>query len=298
MEVKNLSARILLPSLLTMIFSSAQLAADPGDIESSRDYPGFPRLPGLVITDYDEDNPSAFDFPMARPLPADSNHVETVHVKGHRFVIRYELGPNAASHSLLQTQQYYEKLASASGFTVEKTGAVGDVTETFRQKKPGHEVWVCLEPSMSVNVLIILESTEVMMPPVSSTIISTAAEDPLYTSLIKDSHVSLSLIFLPGKADISTDSPPLLDRIVKILQLHPDLRLTVEGHTDNTGDPQGDQLLSAQRARAVRALLIADGVDKSRLVAVGLGGTQPIADDTTAEGRAKNRRIEFVVRKN
>jgi len=276
------------------------LAADPGDVESSRDYPGFPRLPGLVITDYEEDNPSSFDFPVARPLPTDADHVEALHVKGHRFVIRYEPGPGATAHSLLQTQQYYEKLAVDVGFTVEKTGAVGDVTETFHQKKPGREVWVYLEPSMSVNVLTIVESTGVIMPPAPAvaTPSPAPAEDPLYTSLIKDGHVALSLIFLPGKPDISTDSPPLLERVVKILQLHPDLRLTIEGHTDNTDDPQGDQLLSAQRARAVRAMLIADGVDKNRLVAVGLGGTQPVADGTTAEGRAQNRRIELVVRKN
>lgn len=298
MEIKHLSARFLLFGLLLVIFSSARLVADPGDIESSRDYPGFPRLPGLVITDYDEDNPSAFNFPVARPLPTDANHVETVNVKGHRFVIRYGLGPGAISHSLLQTQQYYEKLAIDSGFTVEKTGAVGDVTETFRQKKPGHEVWVYLEPSMAVNVLTIVESTGVTLPPASTGVASTAGEDSLYASLSKDGHVSLSLIFLPGKADIGTDSPPLLDRVVKIMSLHPDLRLTVEGHTDKTDDPQGDLLLSVQRARAVRAMLIADGVDKSRLVAVGLGGAQPIADDTTADGRAKNRRIELVVRKN
>jgi outer membrane protein OmpA-like peptidoglycan-associated protein len=292
MEIRRLFARVLGPSLLAMVFSSARLAAGPGDVGSSRDYPGFPRLPGLIITDYDEDNPSSFDFPIARPLPADVSHVEAVHVKGHRFVIRYGLGPVGASRSLLQTQQYYEKLATDGGFTVEKNGAVGDVTETFRLKKPDREVWVYLEPGMSMNVLTIVESVEgVVLPP-------TPTEDPLYTSLSKDGHVALALSFLPGKPDIVADSLPLLDRVVKILQVHPDLQLTIEGHTDNTDDPRGDQLLSAQRARAVRAMLIADGVDKNRLAAVGLGGTQPVADDTTAEGRAKNRRIELVVRKN
>lgn len=294
MEIMRLSARILGLGLLAIIFSTARLAADPGDVESSKDYPGFPRLSGLIITDYDEDNPSSFDFPIARPLPTDVSHIETVHIKGHRFVIRYRLGPSGAAHSLLQTQQYYEKLAADGSFTVEKSGAVGDVTETFRLKKSGREVWVYLEPAMSMNILTVVESTgEITLPPMA------AAQDSLYANLIKDGHVALALSFLPGKPDISTDdSASLLNRVVKILQLHSDLQLTIEGHTDNTDDPRGDQLLSLQRARAVRAILIADGVDKNRLVAVGLGGTQPVADDTTADGRAKNRRTELVVRKN
>ncbi len=120
MTVRPLFARIVLPIMGMVVLSPVRLIADPGDVESSRDYPGFPRLSGMVITDYDEDSPSAFDFPVARPLPTDASHIEAVHVKGHRFAIRYEPGPGASSHSLLQTQQYYEKLAAAIGFTMEK----------------------------------------------------------------------------------------------------------------------------------------------------------------------------------
>jgi hypothetical protein len=67
------------------------LSADPNDVESSHDYAAFPRPAGYVITDYDEDNPASFDFPVARPLPIDADNMERVHVTGHRYVIRYEL---------------------------------------------------------------------------------------------------------------------------------------------------------------------------------------------------------------
>jgi len=297
MEIMRLCVRILLPGLLTMILSSIPVGANPGDIEGSHDYPGFPRLPGFVITDYDEDNPSEFDFPVARPLPTDASHVETVHIKGHRYIIRYELLRGALQHSLLQTQQYYEKLAADNGFTVEKTGAVGDVTETFRQKKAGHEVWVYLEPAMGANVLTAVESSGGVTLPAPSAATPTSTEDSLYTSLVKEGHVVLPVAFLPGKSEVDTETQPWIDRVVKILQRHPDLQLTIEGHTSSNGDAQENQLLSAQRAKAVKAVLIVNGVDKSRLVAVGLGGTQPIADDSTADGRLKNRRIELVIKK-
>ncbi len=151
--------------LWTLALASAALRADPGDVESSRDYADFPRLPGFIISDYDEDNPAAFDFPVARPLPIDANHLEIVHVKGHRYVIRYELGPGGHASGLFQTQQYYEKLAADAGFTVEKSGAVGNVTETFHQAKAGHEVWIYLEPAITVNVLTIVESVGDVCPP-------------------------------------------------------------------------------------------------------------------------------------
>ena len=157
--------RILHPIFWTLALAVASLRADPGDVESSHDYTGFPRPPGFVITDYDEDNPAEFDFPSAHALPDDAANVEMVHVKGHRYVIRYELNPGARAPSLFQTQQYYEKLAADGGFKVLKSGAVGDVTETFYRAAPTHEIWVYLEPAVSSNVLTVVEANLGVTPP-------------------------------------------------------------------------------------------------------------------------------------
>ena len=122
--------------------------------------PAFPAPPGFVISDYDEDNPAEFDFPVARPLTIDADHVEMLHVKGHRYVIRYEPGAGCARAFAFQTQKYYEKLAADNGFNVEKSGAVGDVTETFHRPATDHDIWVYLEPAGTFNVLTVVESTE------------------------------------------------------------------------------------------------------------------------------------------
>jgi outer membrane protein OmpA-like peptidoglycan-associated protein len=107
--------------------------------------------------------------------------------------------------------------------------------------------------------------------------------------------VVLPFVFQPGKNDLDAASQPLIDRVVAMMKLHPELFLRIEGHTDNSGDPDYNLRLSAQRAIAVQARLIAVRIDKSRLDAVGVGGLQPLADNTTAEGREKNRRIELIL---
>jgi len=306
-----------------LALASVSLRADPGDVESSHDYAGFPRLPGFVITDYAEDNPAEFDFPVARPLPIDASHIETLHVKGHRYVIRYELGPGGHAPTLFQTQQYYEKLAADAGFKVEKNGAVGDVTETFHRTTGTREIWVYLEPAITANVLSIVESIGgASLPPSSLAVTTTAPPSPptvpsappapippapvptppinpdddfLYTTLNRDGRVTLPFAFQPGKDDLDAASQPLIDRVVAMMKRHPDLFLRIEGHTDNSGDPDANLRLSAQRAIAVQTMLIAAHIDKKRLDTVGVGGLQPLADNNTAEGRKKNRRIELAI---
>jgi len=99
--------------------------------------------------------------------------------------------------------------------------------------------------------------------------------------------------FDTGKATILADSGQILGEIVKLLQQNPDLKLRVEGHTDNQGNAAANQALSEKRAQSVLAWLTAHGIPAARLTAKGLGQTQPVADNGTEDGRAKNRRVEL-----
>jgi outer membrane protein OmpA-like peptidoglycan-associated protein len=84
--------------------------------------------------------------------------------------------------------------------------------------------------------------------------------------------------------------------VVDIMKQNPDIRkVRVEGHTDSKGSDAYNIKLSQRRANAVRDYLIAHGVEADRLVAVGYGETRPVADNGTAEGRARNRRVEFTI---
>ena len=79
-----------------------------------------------------------------------------------------------------------------------------------------------------------------------------------------------------------------------LLNRHPGLRLSVDGHTDGTGTFARNQVLSEARARAVVAAMTQRGVPADRLGSQGFGQSRPIADNTTEEGRARNRRVELV----
>ena len=76
----------------------------------------------------------------------------------------------------------------------------------------------------------------------------------------------------------------------------PAVRVRVAGHTDNVGDPESNQQLSEERARAVRDYLVAGGIDGDRIESLGYGDRNPVASNATAEGRQRNRRIVLIER--
>lgn len=118
--------------------------------------------------------------------------------------------------------------------------------------------------------------------------------EELKKELDANGHVALYINFDTDKASIKPDSEPVVAEVAKLLNANPNLRLTVEGHTDNSGTPDHNQQLSDQRAQAVVAALTSQAIASSRLKAVGYGQTKPLADNSTEEGKAKNRRVELV----
>lgn len=101
--------------------------------------------------------------------------------------------------------------------------------------------------------------------------------------------------FARAKADLTSDSTQTLKELAQIANACPQFKIQIDGHTDSEGTDERNQRLSDRRARAVADFLSRNGVDPKRLTAVGYGASQPIADNATEAGRAKNRRIEFKV---
>ncbi|HET9055490.1 MAG TPA: OmpA family protein, partial [Chitinophagaceae bacterium] len=109
-------------------------------------------------------------------------------------------------------------------------------------------------------------------------------------------YAAKNVYFAPGKFTLLAKSNAGLNEVVKIMKSNPELNLEINGHTDNTGDAAKNQTLSERRAQAVKDYLVKKGVEEARIISAGYGQDQPIADNATAAGRAKNRRVEIKVR--
>ena len=108
-------------------------------------------------------------------------------------------------------------------------------------------------------------------------------------------EIPSDISFDPGRYDIKPDLRPILDRFAATLNQNPTTTVTIIGHTDNTGSDAINNPLSVNRAGAVRDYLVARGVAANRITIDGRGSREPIADNSTPQGRAKNRRVEIFV---
>lgn len=101
--------------------------------------------------------------------------------------------------------------------------------------------------------------------------------------------------FQTGSPDLTPESEATIQRIAQLMVDNPSTRIEIGGHTDSDGDPEANEALSLVRAEAVLSALVAAGVEPDRMVAVGYGDALPVASNETGEGKAQNRRIEFLL---
>jgi outer membrane protein OmpA-like peptidoglycan-associated protein len=127
---------------------------------------------------------------------------------------------------------------------------------------------------------------------------SQSAADTFTKKIKKAQNDKGPIRFKKGKAEIDPTCDPTMKYIAKLIKETPGFHVQVDGHTDNVGNPENNKKLSQDRAEAVVKYLVEKkGVDAKRLSAKGFGDTQPIADNKTEQGRAKNRRVDFTVTK-
>jgi len=132
---------------------------------------------------------------------------------------------------------------------------------------------------------------DISVKPAAAPVDATVCQQ-LFSDLLAKGRIQ----FESGRAAIDPDSAGLLDRLIETALRCPNTNIEIAGHTDGDGDAASNQALSEKRARAVVDYLVKAGLAADRFTATGYGSTQPIAGDDTDEGKAQNRRINFVVR--
>jgi outer membrane protein OmpA-like peptidoglycan-associated protein len=168
----------------------------------------------------------------------------------------------------------------------------GDVynnpAQTYVIRNGDKTVWLHLCSDSAGAGLIIVEAKA--FEPTASLL----PADALKREIDANGRVAMQVNFAVDKADVLPSSMPQIEQVASLLNNDPALKLSINGHTDATGDASHNQMLSEARAQAVVAVLTTQGIDAARLQAKGLGQSEPIADNATEEGRAKNRRVELV----
>ena len=170
------------------------------------------------------------------------------------------------------------------------TTASSDVDGSYRVKLPAKK-------SYMVN----LRATGFLSDMRRVTIPNTYTEEfytldvPLVKFKVGKKVVLNNILFELGKAVLTASSYVELDKLVNALLDSPQMRIEISGHTDKTGTESLNLILSEARAKTIVEYLVECGIDSSRINFKGYGSSQPIADNVSAEGRAKNRRVEFKI---
>ena len=202
-------------------------------------------------------------------------------IEGNSVSVMYECGEGTTPASIVQQAAAALK---AAGFEIPYRFSDAEASLTARKG----DLWITVEAASRFYTLTEISSTEPDFE--AATDAASMAE-----MMERYGHMPLyGIHFLPGRPDLTPDSDAILAEVVAMLNDHPTWRVRVEGHTDSTGSKMGNMVLSSKRASAVVNWLAAKGIKRLRLDPQGMADMRPVGDNSTEEGRSKNRRIEIV----
>jgi outer membrane protein OmpA-like peptidoglycan-associated protein len=262
--MKNIFLSLVTFSLLIPAFAQE-------DIQGSKDHPLFNRMNGFYITEYEFEEFGSYRFYKESG--------EEVIAEGKKTYIYYESKEDVATLKIIRN--YSNAIKKIGGTSYEYSGS----RAWMNYKKGNYEIWAEVYAGGYHYTLTVVEIGEVEQE-INAT--------SLYEQLNTTGKAVLYINFETGKSVILPVSKKTIDEIVSMMTQNPDLKISVEGHTDNAGTETSNQKLSEERARSVADAIIAGKIDKSRLQSKGFGEMKPIAGNNTEEGRAKNRRVELI----
>ena len=251
-----------------------------------KDTPWFSGMPNYLIYDAEETEFDAYNF---------FNGKNCSKVEGKKFKRTYSLKEDAQKSSVIQIIRNYANAIKNNGGTVIYEGmpqnaecadnnGLNMVVGKF--VRDGNELWVEVVTLGGDDYYLTIVLKELMKQDVTAS--------NMFEALNRDGHISLYINIDFGKSVIREESNPIIEQIVQMMKSNADLKIGVEGHTDNVGSPASNKTLSEARAKSVVSAIVGQGISADRLSPAGYGQEKPIADNNTEEGRAKNRRVELV----
>lgn len=315
--MKHLAIALFLAVLGVSLPAAA--AWNEPNVDGAKEYRLFKFYPQAQVSNYEEK-----EFDSARMLidykeGADPPGVYD-DIEGRVIRYQYEHKP---TDSVLQIERNYEAMLAARGFAVVVAGrstkypGLGfgdeDMFGFWRWDEPGHGmIWVALhvyyngghdQPKSDLTIVetksmeqTLEANSAIEAKPTGETKASIDAKAVAMANALQQTGrlAVYGITFDFNKATIRPEAAPVLGEVQAMLASNAAMKIAIEGHTDSIGQAAYNQKLSADRADAVKAWLVAHGVEAGRLNTAGFGDTKPVADNATEEGRAKNRRVELV----
>jgi OOP family OmpA-OmpF porin len=273
-------------SMMLFALALSTVAMAQTDADGCKDHPLFTRMENFYISDCSENYNELV-------LRSSATTTETKEGNLFYYYYRFNFDAGVKMKSPLQIIKNYENAVVNNGGRLvyrNINGLEADIEATLYLSTKEKEYWIQLSKFAGNGIeaeafaLNVLEMESMKQEVVAS---------EMFEKINKDGFIALYINFETGKSEIKPESQPIIDQLAEMLKQNPTLKISIAGHTDNVGGENINQPLSESRAKSVMDALISKGIDASRLISKGWGQTKPIGDNTTEEGRAKNRRVEI-----
>ncbi|MGE5385974.1 MAG: OmpA family protein [Betaproteobacteria bacterium] len=273
----------LLRTFVAVLLLSSGFALAQSDAKGCKDHPLFTRISGFSLFECKK----TYDQLMIK-VDNDAKSAKNLKPEGDLTTLAYIFKKTADTPNVpsdLQIMRNYQNAAKQKGGEV-LVDRPGYTALKFKRDGGGNVYAVVSTGNGGYRLYVNILEEKAMTQEVTANL--------MWETLQKEGFIALQINFDTNKAVIKPESLPLVKQIVDLMKSQPNLKVSIEGHTDSQGTPAANKTLSQDRAKAVVTAVAAEGIKADRMAAVGWGQEKPVADNRTEEGRAKNRRVELV----
>ncbi len=255
------------------------------DTENCKDHEFFTRMTGFYLSKCEEGY---------NEIEIVTGVEKTQPIEGTVTYYEYYIKDGAKTPSVFQILKNYENAILSKGgekiYFKTRSQGEGPVGATFKMKYENNVYWVTFtyfngSDAQCDGYFMSVVKLEDMKQEVTA--------NEMFEKVNAGNTLALYINFDTGKSTIKNESQNIVDELYTMLNDNPSLKIIIEGHTDNVGNAASNKTLSEQRAASVKKSLVSKGITTDRIKTVGYGREKPVADNSTEDGKAKNRRVEI-----